>query len=78
MNRNLATPASDAPHHNTFNQTLDNEQSLQPLPDLSDPQRPTNTGHTRNTRMRQTDSQRDPSDVAFGLPQPENPCDLPS
>ena len=78
MNRNQAPPASDAPHHDTFNQTLDNEQTLKPLPDLSDPQRPTNAVHASNARMRQTDSQRDPSDVVFGLPQPENPCDLPS
>ena len=64
MKQYLATPATDPPHHDTFNETLDREQSLKPWPDLSDPQPQTDGRHTSNSRMRPTENQPDPSAVA--------------
>ena len=75
MKQYLATPATDPPHHDTFNETLDREQSLKPWPDLSNPHPQTDARHKGKSRMRQTENQPHASTVAKRLRQHEDPSD---
>ena len=83
MNETNTATHFGAPHreplrylYDAFNDALDNEQSLKPWADLSDPQRQTIARHVGDMYMWQTESKCDPSDVALRLQQHEDLRDL--